>query len=57
MITLEALVAAGADPAAARQAVKDRRATRFGLDQSTVEIRDEHAAGAARLPAGCSEPI
>jgi cobalt-zinc-cadmium efflux system protein len=57
MITLEALIAPGVDPAAARRAVKERLATRFGFDHATVEILDEPAAGAARLPAGCSEPI
>ena len=57
MVTLEALISADADPEAARRAIKSRLAEQFGFDHVTVEVQDERAADAARLPAGCSGPI
>ena len=40
MATLEAVIAPGTDPAAARQAIKARLAGRFGIDHATVEIHE-----------------
>jgi cobalt-zinc-cadmium efflux system protein len=55
MVTLEAVVAPGADPDAARRRIKARLAERFGFDHATVEtcIEPDHE----RLPAAASRPI
>ena len=50
MVTLEAVVAPGADPDAARRAIKARLAERFGFDHATVETCAEGAAEARQLP-------
>lgn len=44
MATLEAVVAADADPAATREAIKHRLAERFAVDHATVEIHIETEA-------------
>jgi cobalt-zinc-cadmium efflux system protein len=44
MITLEALIAPGTDPEAARIAVKSRLREKFAFDHATVEIGPDHAA-------------
>jgi cobalt-zinc-cadmium efflux system protein len=43
MVTLEAVIAPGADPDAARRRVKARLAEHFGFDHATVEICVEPA--------------
>jgi len=54
MVTLEAVVPAGADPEAARRRIKARLAEAFGFDHATVEICVDDPAN-ARLPApGCA---
>ena len=44
MATLEAVVAADADPATTREAIKHRLAERFAVDHATVEIHIETEA-------------
>ena len=55
MVTLEAVVALGADPDAARRRIKTRLAERFGFDHATVETCVE--ADHERLPAAASRHI
>lgn len=44
MITLQAHLAAGADPAAARRAMRERLETRHGIGHATIETEHEGAA-------------
>jgi cobalt-zinc-cadmium efflux system protein len=57
MVTLEAVVADGADAEAVRRAVKARLATRFGFDHATVETLPPDDAADARLPPAAAAPI
>jgi cobalt-zinc-cadmium efflux system protein len=57
MVTLEAVTAPGADPEAARRAIKERLATAFGFDHATVEIHGGAAEESRRLPRAASRPI
>jgi cobalt-zinc-cadmium efflux system protein len=50
MVTLEAVVASGADPEAARRQIKARLAERFGFDHATVEVLSAPPPAEARLP-------
>ncbi|MFT3973277.1 MAG: cation diffusion facilitator family transporter [Amaricoccus sp.] len=60
VVTLEALLVAGADPEQSRRQVKARLADRFGFDHATVEVisaeaGDAHAQG--ELPRRACAPI
>jgi cobalt-zinc-cadmium efflux system protein len=57
MVTLEAVVAEGADPDAARRAIKARLAEEFGVDHATVETLTAPEEAARRLPRTASRPI
>ncbi|MBB5222530.1 cobalt-zinc-cadmium efflux system protein [Amaricoccus macauensis] len=67
VVTLEALLAVGADPERTRQRVKARLAERFGFNHATVEViaadgivaevRHETTFVHGELPRGGSEPI
>jgi hypothetical protein len=55
MVTLEAVIAPGADPDTARRRIKARLADRFGFDHATVETCVEPAAG--ELPSAVAARI
>jgi cobalt-zinc-cadmium efflux system protein len=57
MVTLEALIDAGADAEAARSAIKARLHARFGFDHATVEIVRGGALAASQLPCPVARPI
>jgi cobalt-zinc-cadmium efflux system protein len=57
MVTLEAVLAAGADPEATRRRLKARLADEFGFDHATVEVIPADAAGGGELPRRACAPI
>ena len=57
MVTLETVLAPGADPEVTRRRLKARLADEFGFDHATVEVILADAAGGGELPRRACAPI